>query len=88
MSDRMVLFIDAQNIYKGARTAFFDIHDLHTCGQFDPLRLGKLVCSKQPFSRGKHTRTLAEVRVYWGATEFQERSQDIRSSQEAECSLA
>lgn len=55
-------FIDYQNAYRGARSAFFD-HDLdpHWRGQFDPLKLGELLTS-----RGNTPRELHQVRVYRG----------------------
>ena len=61
---RVVLFVDAQNMYKGAREAFFDPYlDHFTCGQFNPLAMAELICSRpQPYT----TRTIQEVRVYTG----------------------
>ena len=35
--DRLALFIDYQNAYRGARQAFGEDDDHHVVGQFDPL---------------------------------------------------
>ena len=61
--ERLVLFIDAQNFYNGARRAFSASEDSHVFGQFQPVGIGSLICS-----RGLHstTRSLEEVRVYTG----------------------
>jgi len=61
MADRLILFIDHQNVYNAAREAF-----PHACagpgsGQFDPFKLGCLLAS-----RGRRQRELREVRVYRG----------------------
>lgn len=60
---RTVVFIDNQNIYKGARHGFFNPGDYHVHGQFDPIALGELICSRPPPG---FTRELEEVRVYTG----------------------
>lgn len=62
-SERLVLFIDAQNFYHGARQAFFNDSDWHIYGQFNPVKLGELICSRAPVGK---TRLLHEVRVYTG----------------------
>lgn len=62
-SERLVLFIDAQNFYHGARQAFFNESDWHVCGQFKPLELGQLICSRAPVGK---TRLLHQVLVYTG----------------------
>lgn len=59
----VVLFIDRQNFYKGARRAFFSESDLHYYGQFHPVKLGMLLCSR---SVSGVVRTLKQVRVYIG----------------------
>lgn len=62
MADRVVLFIDYQNVYRWAREMFCDHRvDPHWNGQIDPLKLGNLVVDRSPFDR-----TLYEVRVYRG----------------------
>ncbi len=60
---KVIVFIDAQNVYHGARNAFFNRADYHVHGQFDPLALGELLTQ-----RGKPgtSRTLQEVRIYTG----------------------
>ena len=69
MPYRVVLFIDAQNMYKGAREAFFGRSGPHTLGQFDPLQLGEFICKKQPFGQESSVRQLSQVRVYTGRPE-------------------
>ena len=43
---RLVLFIDAQNTYRGARESFFHTDAPSANGQFDPLKLGRLIESR------------------------------------------
>ncbi|MDA2933711.1 NYN domain-containing protein [Acidobacteria bacterium AH-259-D05] len=62
-AQRTILFIDYQNIYRGARRIFFTQTDHHTYGQIDPIALGNLLCSRPPPGQ---TRTLTQVRVYTG----------------------
>ena len=63
MSQTVVVFIDAQNMYQGARRAFFARDDYHIKGQFRPDALGQLLAdSGKPSS----DRTLKEVRAYSG----------------------
>ena len=59
----VVLFIDYNNFYNGARRAFFSPTDAHYHGQIDPLEVARLVCSRPPPGT---TRTLIQVRVYTG----------------------
>lgn len=66
MAIRLVLFIDAQNMYQGAREAFFGRSGPHTLGQFDPFKLGELICKKKPFGQESTIRHLDQVRVYTG----------------------
>ncbi len=61
MSDRVVVFLDYQNVYKGARACFAGIDAHHTAGQVSPLALGLHVVAASPFDR-----TLTQVRVYRG----------------------
>lgn len=64
MPDRLTLFIDHHNTYKGARESFFDEGYRHFVdGQFDPIVLGKLICSRPPPG---FERVLHEVRLYTG----------------------
>lgn len=58
---RLCLFLDYQNVYKGARSAFHAWNDPSVGGQIDPFRLGKLI-----ESRDAHGHTLTGVRVYRG----------------------
>src|SRR4051812_33793774 len=62
---RVVVFIDAQNLYNDARRAFCRRTDPATHGQVDPMRLGRLLVSKKPHG-AEEGRTLEEVRVYRG----------------------
>jgi hypothetical protein len=60
--DRLILFIDSQNVYKNARDAFFDRANHHTKGQIDPIAFGDLICKRtRPM-----TPILRQVRVYCG----------------------
>jgi hypothetical protein len=61
--ERLVLFIDAQNFYNGARRAFFASEDSHVFGQFQPVGIGSLICSR---GLPGTARSLEEVRVYTG----------------------
>lgn len=61
MSDRVVLFLDYQNVYRGARETFHEPSDNHRCGQIDPLKLGQAIVEASPYDR-----VLKEVRVYRG----------------------
>lgn len=61
MSDRVILFIDYQNVYRRARDCFHPLHAPHWDGQIDPLALGRLLVDHSPYDR-----SLAQVRVYRG----------------------
>lgn len=61
MPDRVVLFIDYQNVYMGARSCFHSLGEPHMCGQVDPLKLGLLLAADSPYDRELH-----QVRVYRG----------------------
>lgn len=63
VTDRVMLFIDAQNMYHGARRAFFDPRAAHTCGQYRPDALARLVVASGP---PRVERVLAAVRIYSG----------------------
>ena len=63
MPDRVAIYIDAQNVYRGARETFFHPPTHFTDGQIDPLKVGQLICSRE--SPGNQ-RVLHEVRVYTG----------------------
>ncbi len=66
MPGRLVLFVDAQNMYKGARETFFGNTGFHGHCQFHPSKLGELIAKKNPFGHEGEDRTLTEVRVYSG----------------------
>ena len=63
MADRVVVYVDAQNVLHQARRCFHAEPGHHTDGQIDPLALGELICSRAPPG---YTRTLSEVRMYTG----------------------
>lgn len=46
MSDRVVVFLDYQNVYMGARGAFHPYGSSSQDGQVDPYRLGELLVAK------------------------------------------
>jgi uncharacterized LabA/DUF88 family protein len=62
--ERVAVFIDYQNVYEGARRAFFERHDPYVKGQVDPIRLGTYITALG----GPH-RMLDRVRVYRGQPE-------------------
>jgi len=63
MSQRVALYLDSQNMYKGARRAFFPAPAPYTKGQYDPLKLGNLLCDRGPSGQ---ERVLSDVRIYTG----------------------
>ena len=63
MPDRVVVYVDAQNTYKGARDAFFPGRAHFTLGQIDPIKLGRLLIQR-PVPGGD--RELKQVRMYSG----------------------
>ena len=63
MADRVVVYIDAQNTYKGARDAFFAGRAHFTDGQFDPLKVGMLLLQRTVAGVAPE---LKQVRVYSG----------------------
>jgi hypothetical protein len=66
MAGKVVVFLDYQNVYMGAREAFHPFGSPSRDGQIDPLKLGELIASKGPFER-----ELAGVRVYRGQPDSQ-----------------
>ena len=61
---RVVVFVDAQNCYRSARRAFFnDPSAPYRFGQFQPWRLGELLCARDP------GRILVDVRLYTGRSD-------------------
>lgn len=63
VSQKLVLFLDDKNFYKGARQAFFSSEDSHFYGQVNPMELANLICSRPPPGI---PRILHQVRVYLG----------------------
>lgn len=61
MTDRVVVFLDWQNVYGGAREAFCGYGAPHWEGQVHPLALGRLIAADSPFDR-----QLRQVRIYRG----------------------
>ena len=61
---KLVLFIDAQNTYRGARDSFFAGGYSGVDGQFDPMKLGELIVARG--GPGGAAYVLAGVRVYTG----------------------
>ena len=59
MSGRVGLFIDYQNVYRRARSAFALASDPHWVGQIDPLKVGSRIAAKSGS-------TLEFVRIYRG----------------------
>jgi hypothetical protein len=64
-TQRVVLFVDAQNLYRGARRAFFLPTDPYFHGQVNPRALGELLCKRGPV--GGPPRLLSQVRIYTGS---------------------
>ncbi len=58
---RLVVFLDYQNVYGGARQAFHSYHAPYTEGQIDPVKLAELLAP-----RGIGSRELTEIRIYRG----------------------
>jgi uncharacterized LabA/DUF88 family protein len=63
VTDRMVVFIDYQNTYMGAREIFHGGSGASQGGQFSPLALGEYI---RDFRNARVPTTLHEVRVYRG----------------------
>ena len=63
MPDKVIVFLDVQNTYRGARDAFFIPSDHHTFGQFSPIALANYLVSHGPHGSD---RMLLEVRAYTG----------------------
>lgn len=67
MANRVAVFIDAQNVYRGARRCFFTGQAPSRAGQIAPVALGRLLCSRSnPHQPSSTTRTLTQVRIYTG----------------------
>ena len=61
---KLVLFIDAQNSYRGARDSFFPGGGPAAYGQFNPVRLGELIAARG--GPGGAACVLSDARVYTG----------------------
>ena len=67
MVNRVAVFIDAQNVYRGARRCFFAGQAPSRAGQIAPLALGQFLCGQRnPHQSSSTTRTLTQVRIYTG----------------------
>jgi uncharacterized LabA/DUF88 family protein len=64
-AQRVVVFIDYQNVLNAARHAFCSRPYSAADGQIDPVRYGQLLISREPLGTSG-TRELKEVRVYRG----------------------
>lgn len=64
--DRLAVFIDYQNAYRGARQAFGVDDDHYVVGQFDPYKLAKLIGARHPNYPGAKLRRLVQVQMYSG----------------------
>jgi hypothetical protein len=60
---RIMLFLDYQNVYMGARETFHERWAPSQCGQIHPVKLGQLLVERNP---GRDGRELVGVRVYRG----------------------
>ena len=62
MADRVVVFVDYQNVYRSARATFHRHEsDPHWFGQVNPLLLGRYLAADSPYDRA-----LQEIRIYRG----------------------
>jgi uncharacterized LabA/DUF88 family protein len=59
--DRVVVFLDWQNVYRGAREAYCAYQAPHWEGQVDPVPLAQHLAADSPFDR-----QLEQVRIYRG----------------------
>lgn len=65
--DRLAVFIDHQNVYRGARDALGATdNDHHVVGQYDPFRLANLITERHPSYKGASLRRLVQVNIYSG----------------------
>jgi hypothetical protein len=62
VAPRLCVFVDYQNVYKGAREAFHSYGEPPNKGQIHPLRLGELLVAKDTLNQPE----LLGVRVYRG----------------------
>lgn len=64
--DGLAVFIDYQNAYRGAREAFGESDAHHIVGQFNPLKLARLIQKRHPSYPGARLRRLVRVQIYRG----------------------
>jgi len=87
MLQRVVLFVDLDNLYFKARDAFPRCKDAslpdHVFGQFDPVELGHLICERAPAGTAWD---LHQVRVYTGMPSRVKEPQAHRARQ-SQCSF-
>lgn len=69
MPDRVVVFVDWQNLYHGAKRAFFGGRGKGTDGQVWPDQIADIICAKKPPGGN---RTVEQVRVYRGVASAEE----------------
>ncbi len=63
---KICVFVDYQNVYMDARTAFGFENKGHTWGQIDPLLFGQLFCAKDSPNISSKSKVLSQVRIYTG----------------------
>ena len=67
MLNRVAVFIDAQNVYRGARDCFAMRQGPPRDGQFSPMRFANLLCdSRNSYQPASTVRALEQVRIYTG----------------------
>ncbi len=66
MADRVALFIDYQNVYMCARTAYAPVDAPASAGQIHPMKLGEFLRGRPLPAGARDQRRLSEVRVYRG----------------------
>ena len=68
---KICVFVDYQNVYMDARTAFGFENKGHTWGQIDPLLFGQLFCAKDSPNISSKSKVLSQVRIYTGCPQWQ-----------------
>jgi hypothetical protein len=76
MAERVVLFLDYQNVYRSSRETFHPLTAPHWYGQIDPLGLGELLIQRSPFER-----EFLGVRIYRGIPDSTKDSKGYGASQ-------
>lgn len=82
LPQRVVVFLDWQNVYRQARTAFHSAGDPNHCGQVNPVDLALELADRAPEGV---TRELTAVRIYRGLPDnaFDQRGYDASRRQNA-----